>query len=61
MRIIEVVGLEKRGEFGLVHVVLEDGTEGAVYVGGDVEVYFHKGQIKVFVKRPSDAKKVLDA
>lgn len=34
-----------------VPVRLEDGSEGFVYVGGQVDSYFHNGIIKVFVKR----------
>lgn len=51
-KIIEVEGMENRGEYAKVHVILEDGTEAEIFVGGDVEVYFHKGQIKAFIKRP---------
>lgn len=50
-RIIKIIGLENRQDYGLVHVVLEDGTEATVYIGGEVEVFFHKGQVKAFIKR----------
>lgn len=51
MKIKEIVGLDNKGSYGLVHVVLEDGTEATVYVGGQVETFFHKGAIKAFVMR----------
>lgn len=52
MKILEVVGLDNRGEYALVHVIMEDGLEAEVYIGGDCETYFHKNKIKAFVKRP---------
>lgn len=51
MKIIKIIGFENKGEFGLVTVCLEDGTEAVCYVGGSVEVYFNKGRISCFVKK----------
>lgn len=53
-KIIKIVGMENRKEYGIVHVILDDGEEANVYVGGSVEVYLHKGQIKAFVKKSKD-------
>lgn len=50
-RIIEVIGMDNKGASAKVHVVLDDGTEAEVYIGGSVEVYYHKERIKAYVKR----------
>lgn len=51
MKIKEIIGCDNRGAYALVHVILDDGTEATAIVGGSVETYFHKGQVRVFVKR----------
>lgn len=51
MKIIKVVGMDNRGDYALVHVILDDGTEGQAIVGGECEVYYHKGQVRVYIKR----------
>lgn len=54
-KIIKVEGMVNKGTYGIVHVVLEDGTEATVWVGGDVEgPFYNKEQVKVFVKRKKD-------
>ena len=50
-KIKQVVGMDNRGDYGIVHVILDDGTEAQVIVGGEVECYFHKGTVRAYVKR----------
>lgn len=52
-RIIEIIGVENNGNHANIHVLLDDGTEGVVWVGGKVDVHFDDkhNKIKVFVKR----------
>jgi hypothetical protein len=50
--IIKILGTENKQEYAIVHVLTSDGDEASVWVGGAVEVYFHKGKIKAFVKKP---------
>lgn len=50
-KIINIVGMENRKDYALVHVVLDNGEECVVYIGGSVEVYLNKGRISAFVKR----------
>ena len=38
--------------YALVHVQLNHGGRGSVWVGGDCEEYYHAGRTKVFIKRP---------
>lgn len=53
-QIIEIIGCENKVKYARVHVLLNTGEEGVVYVGGSVEVYHDPeyDQIKVFVKKP---------
>jgi len=53
MKIIKVNGMTNHGDYANVEVVLEDGEVGDVYIGGDVERYFHHEKIKIFIKRPT--------
>jgi hypothetical protein len=50
-KIIKILHFQDKDEYALVEVRLDDGTEGTVYVGGDVKVFLHRGKIKVVVKR----------
>lgn len=52
-RIIEILGCDNKVSYANVHVLLDDGTEGICYVGGDCEVYFdpNYNKIKVFIKK----------
>jgi len=50
-KIIEVLGWENKGSYAKVHVLLDDGLEAYVWVGGEVEVFMDKSQTKAFVKR----------
>lgn len=38
-------------QYLLVNVLLDDGTEAQVVVGGQVEVFFHRGVVKAYVKK----------
>jgi hypothetical protein len=53
-RIIKIEHFQNKGEYALVNVLMDDGTEAVVYVGGDCEVFFDKGIVKCFVKRGPD-------
>ena len=50
-KVIEIIGCENKVTYAIVHVLLDDGTEAEVYVGGDVEVFLHRDKIKAFVKK----------
>jgi hypothetical protein len=52
--IIEVVGMDNRGKYGLVHVVLDNGEEAVCIVGGEVKVSMKNGQIRAHVKHKKD-------
>lgn len=54
-KILEVLRMHNKGSYALVDVVMEDGTEAYVWIGGDCEVFFDKGRIKAFVKKPPKA------
>ena len=56
-KIIKILGMDNRKDYAIVHVVLEDGTEATTYIGGDCEVFFHKGQIKAYIKRSKNLTK----
>ncbi len=51
MKIINILGCTNHDTFATIHVLLDDGMEGVVWVGGEVEAFYHKEKIKVFVKR----------
>lgn len=51
VEIIKILHAENYGEYMVVHVRLDDGEEAQVWVGGEVEVFYHKGTIKAYVKR----------
>lgn len=53
-RIIEIIGCSNKVNYALVAVLLDDGTEAEVWVGGSVEVYYDHGRIKAWVKRRLD-------
>lgn len=55
-KVKEVVGMINKGSYGLVEVIMEDGTEASIYCGGDCEVYFDKSVVKAWVKRPKKEK-----
>lgn len=52
-RIAKVIRMEKKndGEYAIVTVQLDDGSEVGVTVGGEVETYFYKGTGRAFVKK----------
>lgn len=49
--IIKVTHIQNKNTYALVNVNLSDGTEAVCFVGGEVEVFFHHGIIKAFVKK----------
>lgn len=53
-RIKKIIGVENKDSYALVHVLIDDGTEAAVYVGGVVEVYFAHNRVSAFVKKSVD-------
>lgn len=52
-KIIEIIGMDNKGEYALVHVLLNSGEEAVVYVGGSVEVFYDPAhdKVKAFVKK----------
>lgn len=50
-RIISIDHMQNKGTYALINVTLDDGGEAVVAVGGEVEVYFHKGTVRAFVKK----------
>lgn len=50
-RIKEIQHVNNKKTYAEVFVLLEDGTEARVMVGGSVEVYLDHGIIKAFVKK----------
>ena len=50
-KIIRWLGADDHGEWAVNHVLLEDGQECEIWVGGDVTVFYHNGKIKAYVKR----------
>ena len=50
-KITKILHFTNKDSYGLVNVMMEDGTEAVVYVGGDCEVYLNKGRISAFVKK----------
>lgn len=51
VKIAEIQHIENNDSYATVFVLLDDGTEAQVYVGGSCEVYFDHNVIKAFVKR----------
>jgi len=59
-QIIRILGMEikKREdgtEYGLVHVIFQDGQEATVFVGGHATYFYNKGQVKAHVSRSKNA------
>jgi len=52
--IIKVTHIQNKDTYALVNVLLSDGTEAVCFVGGEVEVFFHHGIIKAFVKKTKE-------
>jgi translation elongation factor P/translation initiation factor 5A len=53
-KIIKILHFRDKEDYALVDVLLDDGTEAQIYIGGNCEVFFHKGQVKAFVKKAKD-------
>lgn len=50
-RIIEIIRCENKQTKAKVYVLLDDGLEAVVYVGGSVEVYLVGQEIRAFVRK----------
>ena len=51
-RIVKIIRWERKDEDkAVVYVQLEDGEEYQVWVGGEVETFFHRGQLRAHVKK----------
>lgn len=50
-RITKILHMQNKGNYALVNVLMEDGTEAVIFCGGDCEVFFDKGVVKAFVKK----------
>lgn len=53
-RIKQILGWKNAGEYALVYALTDQGDEVTAIVGGEVEVYLHKGTIRAFVKKTVD-------
>jgi hypothetical protein len=55
-KITQILGATNYGTYCIVEVLLDNGEEGEVYVGGGVENYFDPkyGKNKCFVKKKKD-------
>ena len=47
----QTLHIEDHKDYVVVHALTDEGDEVKIWVGGDLEVYFHKGQAKAHVKR----------
>ncbi len=47
----QIQHVENKGTYLRVHVLMADGTEAQVFVGGECEVYLDHGVVKAFVKK----------
>lgn len=50
-KIKKILHFENNDSYALVHVLMEDGLEAVVFVGGECETYLNKGRISAFVKK----------
>lgn len=55
-RIIKIVRAENKGDRAKITALLDDGTECTIWVGGEVEVFYHQGQVRGFVKKTAQPK-----
>jgi hypothetical protein len=53
VKILEILGADNKGSYCIVHVLLDNGEEAQVWVGGRVEAFYDddNGIYKAFVKR----------
>lgn len=54
VKILKVIGMVNKGSYAVVTVLTDEGDEAETYIGGSVEVYYHHGKIKAFVKKTID-------
>lgn len=47
----EIQHVENHKSYLIVHALTDEGDEVSVFVGGQIEIYYHKGKIKAYVKR----------
>lgn len=45
----QVIRMVNKGAEAIVEVQLDHGGTGVIYIGGQVEEYYHHGKVKVFV------------
>lgn len=50
-KILKVVGMDNKGDTAIVHVIMEDGLECTIWIGGECETYFWNGQSRAFVRK----------
>ena len=50
-KIVEIVRCINKGDHAIVHVIMEDGLECTIWVGGECETYFWNGQARAHVKK----------
>lgn len=50
-KITKILHLENKDTYAVVHAQTDEGDDVSIWVGGEVQVYLHKGKIKAFVKR----------
>lgn len=50
-RVAEIIGVEKSKKHVVVHILTDEGDTATIWVGGEVDVFYHKGIVKAFVKR----------
>ena len=43
--------MDNKYAYAKVHVILDDGEDAEIYIGGEVEVFYHHERIKAYVKR----------
>lgn len=53
-KITKILHMQNKGDYALINVLMDDGLEAVVYVGGACEVFFSHGRINAFVKKRSD-------
>lgn len=47
----EIQHVENHKSYLIVHALTDEGDEVSIFVGGQIEIYYHKGKIKAYVKR----------
>jgi len=53
-KVLRPVKYAPNDEYVIVTVLTSEGDEADIWVGGQLEVFYHKGRIKGFVKRPAN-------